>query len=70
MPIPPHIDWMVWRIVSSERFSVSLYEIENGWTLDQVLDAHDVLDMYHDAEVMSANQHYLESLHRSGGRRG
>lgn len=49
---------------------MSLYELENGWTLGQVLDAHDVLDMYEDAEVMAANQHYLESLHRSGGRRG
>ena len=61
---------MTWRIVTSERFSVSLYELENGWTLDQVLDAHDVLDVFHDHEVLSANQHYLESRHRSGGRRG
>lgn len=61
---------MTWRIVSSERFNVSLYELENGWTLDQVMDAHDVLDMFHDFDVLGANQSYLESRHKNGGRRG
>jgi len=61
---------MTWRILTSERFTVSLYELENGWTLDQVLDAHDVLDVFHDHDVLQANQHHLESLHRKGGRRG
>ena len=44
------------------------HEIENGWTLDDVLAAHDVLDLYQDLEVVSANQHYLESLGRKGRR--
>lgn len=59
----------MWRVLSSERYSVTKYELENGWTLDDVMDANDVLDMMHDYDVMAANQSYLESRHR-GGRRG
>ena len=44
------------------------HELDNGWTLDDIMDAHEVLDLLHDYEVIAANQSYLESRHR-GGRR-
>jgi hypothetical protein len=47
---------------------VTLYELENGWTLDAVMAAHDALDLLHDYDVTVANQSYLESLSRKTGR--
>ena len=43
--IPDEINWEVWRIVSSERYSASLVEVETLWSLDDLLDAHMVLDL-------------------------
>ena len=44
--IPQGIDWMVWRILMSEQFSVpSPDTILSGWTLEEVLDAHELLDL-------------------------
>jgi hypothetical protein len=43
------LDWEVWRIVAAERFSVSNpNEILQEWSLEDLVDAHDVLDMYDD----------------------
>lgn len=47
---------------------MTLDEIRYRWTIDDVMDAHDVLDLFHDLEVEHANQMYLESRHRRGGR--
>lgn len=44
------------------------HELDNGWTLDDVMDAHEVLDMHTDLEVMGANERYLESLAQKGRR--
>jgi hypothetical protein len=49
---------------------VTKHELENGWTLDAVMDAHDALDLFHDYDVVAANASYLESLGRKGARRG
>jgi hypothetical protein len=49
---------------------VTKHELDNGWTLDDVLDAHEVLDMHHDLDVLAANERYLEGLARKAGRRG
>jgi hypothetical protein len=42
----------LWRIVASERFSASLTEIEERWSMCDVLTAHQVLDLYADLESM------------------
>ncbi len=44
--MPAHIDWFLWRIFCSPRYQSSLTEIEALWSLDDMLDAHDVLDMF------------------------
>jgi len=44
----------VWRILSSERFTVSsVSEIMNTWTMEDVVDAHLVLDMFQELERKS-----------------
>lgn len=68
IPIPKHIDWFVWRIVTSEKFSVQPWQVEREWTLDEVLDAHEALDLYHDLDVEAANRRYLEAQHRRAWR--
>lgn len=44
--VPGRIEWEVWRIVASNRMSVSLFEIETQWTILDLAIAHDVLDLY------------------------
>ena len=44
------MDWWVYRIAMSERFSVSPHEIRERWTWQEVVEAHDVLDAFEAAE--------------------
>lgn len=46
------MDWDVWRIMASERYSVPTPDmIRHQWSLEDVLQAHDVLDMYDDLKA-------------------
>jgi hypothetical protein len=54
--VPEHLDWQIWRIAAADRFSASLNEIEERWSLSDVLDAHEVLDMYEDLEAKARRQ--------------
>jgi hypothetical protein len=45
-PIPEEIDWWVHRVATSGRYHSSLKEIQNEWTLHDLLDAIIVLDIY------------------------
>lgn len=47
------MDWEVWRVVSSPRFTVSLREIEQEWSLEDLWDANRVLDAFEKAERMT-----------------
>ncbi len=44
VPLPVDIDWELWRLLTDPRVHASKREIEEEWTLDDVLDAHAVLD--------------------------
>jgi predicted DNA binding protein len=47
----------VWRIVSSEKFAVtSPRVIDEEWTIDDVFDAHVVLDTFEAAEREAAKR--------------
>jgi hypothetical protein len=37
---------MIHRVATAKRYSSSLIEIQTLWTLDDVMDAIEVLDMY------------------------
>lgn len=39
------LDWMFWRIVGSESFNESLHDIKYKWTIDELMDAHEFLDI-------------------------
>lgn len=44
--MPEHVDWLVHRIAASDRYSSGLHEIETQWSIEDLLDAHQVLDIY------------------------
>lgn len=54
--IPEHIDWNVHRIASSQRYSSGLKEIEWEWSLEDVWDANQVLDLWDVAEKKAADE--------------
>ncbi len=56
IPIPEYIDWNIHRIASSQRYSSSLIEIENEWTIDEVWDANEVLDILKLAEEKASEK--------------
>ena len=45
-PLPEDVDWWIHRIASSTKYSSGLIEIQTQWSLLDVLDAHQVLDVY------------------------
>ena len=54
--IPEHIDWNAHRIASSQRYSTSLKEIEWEWSIDDVWDANEVLDLYEEMERKASEE--------------
>lgn len=50
MATPDGIDWDVHRIAASGRYADSLITIQTQWSLDDLYEAHDVLDMYDELE--------------------
>ena len=48
----PDVDWLLWRLVLSDKISASLAEIETEWTICDVLDAHEALDVVEDLAVL------------------
>ena len=43
---PPDIPWVAHRICTSRHYRVSLIEVEREWSIDDVADAHQVLDYF------------------------
>ena len=50
--MPDYICWPVWRIFAEKGISPEV--IDRTWTLKQVLDANDVLDMSDELEAMGS----------------
>lgn len=46
MAIPDGIDWDIHRIATSGRYAEQLTTIQTQWSLDDLYEAHEVLDMY------------------------
>jgi hypothetical protein len=53
---PASVDWDIHRIAASERYADNLITIQTLWSLDDLYEAHDVLDMYDDLERKAAKQ--------------
>jgi len=55
--VPEGVDWEIWRIVSSPRYTgISPHEIRENWSLEDLLDAHLVEDMWVELERKAAKQ--------------
>ena len=54
IPVPDRVDWDIHRIATSRHYSTSLVEIQTEWSLDDLYEAHDVLDMYDALDELEA----------------
>lgn len=55
--MPEGIDYDVWRIVSSERYSVPSPDfVMKRWTLEDVVDAHAMLNLYDRLDARAAKK--------------
>ena len=52
--IPDGVEWEIWRIVSSGRIHVSLIEIQTQWSIEDVWQAHQVLDLHEELEYKAS----------------
>lgn len=44
--IPEGIDWAIWRVATHERNRASLAEIQELWSLEDLIEAHLALDVH------------------------
>ena len=62
--VPEGLDWFVWRVLTHTRApSKSLIEIQERWSLDDLLDANVALDVWDELEA--ASQAALEAKQRA-----
>jgi hypothetical protein len=57
--VPPHIaeEWAIWRVITAEQFrGQQLVDVTERWTLDDIMDANDVLDAIEDAQARAAKK--------------
>ncbi len=52
MHAPEGFDWLLWRVVLSERITDSRHTIETEWTISDVLEAHTALDLAEDLAIL------------------
>ncbi len=57
MSIPPNIRWEVHRVATSQKYMSSLIEIQTQWSLDDVCDAHAVLDAFERLDYLENKRH-------------
>lgn len=52
--VPEEIDTFVWRLLVSDTIKVTLTELDTSWSIDDMLDAHIVLDIMDAQESRAA----------------
>lgn len=45
MPVPEGLDWYIWRVLTSDKLHVTLTELKTSWSLLDLAEAHDALDV-------------------------
>jgi hypothetical protein len=48
------VDWFIWRPIIAKV--TTLREIEESWSIDDLLDAHEALDIQQEHEAWAAKQ--------------
>jgi len=48
--LPASVDYDIWRVLFSRRFTVTLREIEEHWSFSDLVNAHRMIDAYEKAE--------------------
>lgn len=54
LPIPPHLleTWALWRLIKAGMATLAEMNAVNGWSIDEVRQANDVLDLYDDLAAL------------------
>jgi len=50
VPVPEHLDWILWRPIVTEGCSVTLEEIDTHYDLVELWDLNEALDIREEAE--------------------
>lgn len=50
VPVPDGLNWFVWRVLTHERSNATLQEIEEHWSLGDLVDANLALDVHDDLQ--------------------
>jgi len=45
------VNWDVWRIVTHPRITCTLTEVYDQWSIEDLIEAHKVLDMLENATI-------------------
>ena len=56
MSIPQNIRWEVHRVATNQKYTSSLIEIQTQWSIDDVLDAHAVLDTFERLDYLESKK--------------
>jgi hypothetical protein len=49
--IPDGVDWFAWRVLTSPKMTVSLHEMSEFWSFEDLFHANDLLDVLEEAET-------------------
>lgn len=60
------MDWYIWRVLTAEKLTVSMADLHTTWSLEDLADAHDVLDLLDELADKSAIQQQIDNAARAG----
>lgn len=65
IPLPDWLDWDMWKVLSSDKFNVTLKEMEEYWSIDDLQKALLTLHTFEELEYRrNKNQQFIEK-HRN-----
>jgi len=64
--VPEHLDWYIWRPIVHERQLCTLRELEEHYSLSDLADMHDALDV---VDALAAKAHAENERRRAEAQR-
>jgi hypothetical protein len=55
-PIPEGLNWFVWRVLTHDRSNATLREVEEHWSLVDLVNANLALDVHDELQRLSYEQ--------------
>lgn len=62
MTLPQGVDWFIWRpVFSTHAGHIAKHEIDEHWSLIDLIDCHELIDMHEDADQRMAAKMRMRS---------